>query len=329
MVNDPLNSTVVQLSRSAVAGKPYTVSETNHPFPNEYACEGIGILAAYSAFHDWDGVFLYTFEHKNPGEWAPRMPSHFEIRPDPVKMMNIAAAAVMFLRSDVRPALENILRSYSMKQVRESIRRPYSERPYFTPGFNLSLPLRHTTRIAGFNAQSGQYPKVAVDNPIVSDTGELRWYRSEKGKGLVTIETEKSQALIGFVKDNNKALKNISVTVENEFCSIIVTSMSPEPITHSQSLLLVATARSANTDMTWNENRTSLTDWGSVPTVIEPVKGSVTIRNIGRAENVEAIPLDGAGKRIGQSIRARMNNDGFIITIGEAATTWYLVRIKR
>ena len=329
MVNDPLNSTVVQLSRSAVAGKPYTVSETNHPFPNEYACEGIGILAAYSAFHDWDGIFLYTFEHKNPREWTSRMPSHFEIRPDPVKMTNIAASALMFLRGDIRPAIENITRSYSMKQVRESIRLPYSERPYFTPGFNLSLPLRHTTRIAGFNAQSGQYPKITVDNPIVSDTGELRWYRSKKGKGLVTIETEKSQALIGFVKDNNKALKNISVTVENEFCSIIVTSMSPEPITHSQSLLLVATARSANTGMTWNENRTSLTDWGSAPTVIEPVKGDVTIRSIEPVENVEAIPLDGAGKRIGRSIRARMNDDGFIITIGEPATTWYLVRIKR
>ncbi len=105
MVNDPFNSTVVQLSRSAVAGKPYTISETNHPFPNEYACEGIGILAAYSAFHDWDGVFLYTFEHKDPKEWENRIPGHFEIRPDPVKITNIAAGAILFLRGDVRPAL--------------------------------------------------------------------------------------------------------------------------------------------------------------------------------------------------------------------------------
>jgi hypothetical protein len=81
--------------------------------------------------------------------------------------------------------------------------------------------------------------------------------------------------------------------------------------------------------MTWNENKTSLTDWGSAPTVIEPVRGNVTFRSIEPVENVEAIPLDGAGRRIGQSIRARMNNDGFIIPIGEPATTWYLLRIKR
>ncbi|MFC1795120.1 hypothetical protein ACFL3Q_16235, partial [Planctomycetota bacterium] len=237
MVNDPLNSTVVQLSRSVVAGKPYTVSETNHPFPNEYACEGIGILAAYSAFHDWDGIFFYTFEHNNPDDWDASMPRHFDIQADPVKMTNLAACAVMFSRGDVQRAIETVPRSYSLEQVRQSIRSPSSERPYFTPGFSLSTPLRHATRIAAFDTKPGQYPKITMDSPIVSDTGELSWYCSEQGKGLVTVETEKSQALIGFVRDNNKVLKNISVTAENEFCSIIVTSLNSEPIAGSQTLL--------------------------------------------------------------------------------------------
>ena len=69
MVNDPLNSTVVQLSRSPVAGKPYTVSEINHPFPNEYACEGIGVLAARDFPRDrllveTDGPFLTPQPHR-------------------------------------------------------------------------------------------------------------------------------------------------------------------------------------------------------------------------------------------------------------------------
>ena len=70
MVNEPFNSTVVQLSRSAIAGKPYTISETNHPFPNEYACEGIGILTTYSGFHDWDGIFFWIFVLKSIEENA-------------------------------------------------------------------------------------------------------------------------------------------------------------------------------------------------------------------------------------------------------------------
>jgi hypothetical protein len=329
MVNDPFNSTVVQLSRSAVAGKPYTISETNHPFPNEYACEGIGILAAYSAFHDWDGVFLYTFEHKDPKEWENRIPGHFEIRPDPVKMTNIAAGAILFLRGDVQPALETIPRSYSIDQVREGIRASSSDGPYFTPGFSLSIPLRHTTRIVSFDDQPSQYPQVNKDSPIVSDTGELAWRYSPQGKGLVTVETERSQALIGFVKHHNKALKNLSAEVENEFCSIILTSLDGQPISRSERLLLVATAQAANDRMTWNENRTSLSDWGSAPTVIEPVKGKVILRNLEPAKRIEVIRLNGAGEALGNTSSAQNIKADLEVSIGEPATTWYLARIQR
>lgn len=329
MVNDPFNSTVVQLSRSAVHGKPYTVSETNHPFPNEYACEGISILAAYSAFHDWDGIFFYTFEHKEPGQWQTRMPGHFEIRPDPVKMINLAAWAAMFLRGDVRPALETIPRAYSMDQVREGIRRPASERPYYTPGFSLSLPLRHTTRITGFDRRMQHYPKAGRQSPIVSDTGELAWYYSERGKGLVTVETKKSQALIGFVRDNHRSLKNLSVEVDNTFCSIILTSLDGQPISGAERLLLVTTACSANCDMSWNDKRTSLADWGTAPTVVEPVKGKVMLWNIEPSQHAEIVPLNGAGRAAGEAIKAQSIEGVFTLNIGESTTPWYLIRVQR
>ncbi|MCL4401564.1 MAG: hypothetical protein M1436_02715, partial [Acidobacteria bacterium] len=66
MVNDPEHSSVVTLSRAAVAGKPFFVTELNHVFPNEYASEGMPIAAAYAAFLDWDGVFWYSFSHSEP-----------------------------------------------------------------------------------------------------------------------------------------------------------------------------------------------------------------------------------------------------------------------
>jgi len=329
MVNGPFSSTVVQLSRSAVAGKPYTISETNHPFPNEYACEGIGILAAYSALHDWDGIFFYTFEHKDPNQWETEILRYFDIRPDPVKMTNLAAGAIMFLRGDISPAHKTIPRSYSMEQVRESIRYPSSEQPYFTPEFSLSIPLRHSTHIVSFGEQPAQYPKVSEESPIICDTGELKWYDSQDGKGLVTVETQESQALIGFVRDNNKALQNISATVQNEFCCIIVTSLDGKPISVSQSILVVTTARSANNGMTWNENRTSLSNWGSAPTVIEPVKGNVTLRNLKPAKRVEAVALNGAGSAMPEPVVVRNVAEDFVVPLGQPVTTWYLVRIQR
>jgi hypothetical protein len=64
MVNEPLRSIEVKLTRSAVVGKPFTVSEVNEPFPSDYESEMIPLLAAYGAFQDWDGIFTYAFEPK-------------------------------------------------------------------------------------------------------------------------------------------------------------------------------------------------------------------------------------------------------------------------
>jgi hypothetical protein len=329
MVDEPLNSTVVQLSRSAIAGKPYTVSETNHPFPNEYACEGIPILAACAAFHDWDGVFFYTFEHKAPGAWDARMPSHFEIQPDPVKMTNLAAAACLFLRGDVRPARETIVRSYTPEQVRESIRAPSSERPFFTPGFNPALALRHATRIRSFDSAGGPYPDAAPGEAVASDTGELAWHHGQKGHGLVTIQTERSQALIGYLGRAPASVQNLAAKIENEFAAVVLTSLDGEPIAQAQRLLLAATARAANTGMKWNDKRTSLTDWGTAPTLIEPVRGFITLRGLDSVEQVEAVPLDGGARPLGKPVAAERTTDGWRLPLGEPATTWYLIRLRR
>src|SRR5262249_2328041 len=187
MVNDPLKSTVIELSRTAFAGKPYTVSETNHPFPNEYASEGIPILAAYAALQDWDGVFWYTFEPKASADWRPIIGDPFDISHNPVKMTQMAAGALMFVRGDVRAARQIIQRSYWRQQVQDSIRLPATEKPYFTPGFPLSLPLRHGSRIASMDGEPTKKIELREDDPIVSDTGELVWSVSPEIGGVVTV----------------------------------------------------------------------------------------------------------------------------------------------
>jgi hypothetical protein len=217
MVNEPLQSSVVKLSRTAFAGKPYTVSEVNHPFPNDYASEGIPILAAYAALQDWDGVFWYTFEPKASPEWQPLIGDPFDISHNPVKMPQLAAGALIFVRGDVRAARQIIQRSYSRRQVQDSIRLPGTERANFTPGFPLSLPLRHGSRIASLDGKQTEKIEMREDDPIVSDTGELVWAVSQEKGGLVTVDTERTQAVIGFVKAQGKQLRHLVPEVNNRF----------------------------------------------------------------------------------------------------------------
>lgn len=328
MVNDPLHSTIVQLSRTAFAGKPYTVSETNHPFPNEWASEGIPILAAYAGFQDWDAIIMYTFEPKLAPDWKPYVGDSFDISHDPVRMTEMAAGALMFLRGDIHPARQTVTRTYSKAQVLESRRLPRTGQPYFTPGFPLALPLEHGVRIQTLEGPPTQTLTATGANPIVSDTKELSWYTSEK-TGLVTVETDRTQALIGFIKANRKVLRNLGAGVTNNFAAIVLSSLDDKPLARAGKMLLTAGSRVSNTGMKWNDTRTRVQNQGGSPSLIEPVSGTITLRNIAGATGLSALALDGAGKPIGDAVEARKMADGWVLPIGDPATTWYVISVRR
>jgi hypothetical protein len=330
MVNDPFESTVVELSRTAVAGKPYTVSEVNDPFPNPWDSEGIPILAAYGGFQDWDGIFWYTFEPKASPDWMPYVGDPFDISLDPVKMPQLAAGALMFMRADISPSRSTVERSYTRDQVFDSALLPQAtDRPYYTRGFPLSIPLQHGSRIRSLDDGATQHFAAAeVSNPILSDTNQLAWYYSSAMTGMVTVDTPRSQALIGFIKANGKSVSNLSAEIQNRFCTIVLSSLEMMPISRASKLLLTVGSRVENEGMQWNGMRINLSDWGGSPTLIEPVIGRITLRGLEGAKRVSAQPIDGSGQPLGESISASKTSAGWTVPLGTPATTWYQVTVQ-
>ena len=321
MVDDPLHSTVVQLSRTAFAGKPYTVSETNHPFPNDWASEGIPILAAYASFQDWDAVIMYTFEPKLAPDWKPYVGDPFDISLDPVRMTEMATGALTFLRQDVRPAQQTVTRTYSKDQVYESRRLPArTAQPYFTPGFPLDLPLEHAVRIGSLDGPPTATLVTAPANPIVSDTKELSWYTTSGKRGMVTVDTGRTQSMIGFLKATPVQLKNLSLDLSNDFASVVLSSMDNKPIAQSGKMLLTTGSRVSNT---------ALKSGGPSPSLIEPVVGNVLLRGLAAAKTVSATALDGSGHALGEPIPAKKTATGWTLPVGTPVTTWYLISVKR
>src|SRR5262249_27218343 len=151
-------------------------------------------------FQDWDAIIMYTFEPKRDVAWKPYIGDPFDISLDPVRMTEMATGALTFLRGDVRPARQTIERTYSREQVLESRRLPRSEQPYFTPGFPLALPLEHGVRIRSLDGTPTATMTSPEGSPIASDTRELAWYTSATQTGVVTVEADRTQALIGFLK---------------------------------------------------------------------------------------------------------------------------------
>jgi hypothetical protein len=61
MVNSLGN--ILRLAGQRVLSKPYTISEYNHPYPNQYGAEAQTTLATYGALQGWDGIFQYSYNH--------------------------------------------------------------------------------------------------------------------------------------------------------------------------------------------------------------------------------------------------------------------------
>ena len=93
-------SCIGRLAAQRVLGKPYTISEYNHPYPNFYGAEGQPMLRAYGALHGWDGVFEYSYNNRENAE-----PDHNEYffsmcaRTD--VLAHMPACAAIYLRGDV------------------------------------------------------------------------------------------------------------------------------------------------------------------------------------------------------------------------------------
>ena len=352
VVNEPMNSIVVRLSRSAVAGKPFMVSEHNHRFPNDYSSEGIPLLAAYGAFQDWDAIFLYTFETKPP-KYTPYNGTRADISHDPVKIPNLAAGALMFLRSDISAARRTVERSYSREQVLESSRLSSKEGVYFTPGFPAGFALRHGVRIGSLNGAPTEKMTLTGANPIVSDTNELAWYFTPHAgpvnvemdqkftskiigagsnralTGMVTVDTPRTQALVGFLPAYKRSVTNLSAEIANKFATLVLASLDSKPISRSSRMLLSAGSRVTNTGTKWNSAGTAVEKWGGPPTLVEPVTGKVIIRNLEKAAGLQVSPLDGTGRRMAQRVPARKIAGGWEIAIGDPVTTWYEIKVDR
>jgi len=328
MVNDPLDATVTQFARTPVLGRPYTISETNHPYPAEYACEGIPILTAYSLLHDWDGIYWFTYGKGRMKEPDQGWQSSFDFSNDPVKMTHLAACAAMFHRRDVAAARETIVRVYGEDEMIEGLRTERSERPFFDPAFPRDAALRHATRWTTEGRRS-PFPEAAPLGRIESDTGQLGWYDADAGKGIVRIDTPCTQALVGFVRDGARRTSNLAAAVDNEFSSIYLTSLDGRSIAEADRLLLTTTARATLTDFQWNPDRKTIKSWGRAPAVIEPVTGSITLSGLKGATAASITPLAAEGRPVRPPAGIEVADSTCRIPLGEQVTTWYLIELTR
>ena len=110
----------------------------------------------------------------------------------------------------------------------------------------------------------------------------------------------------------------------------MLSSLDGKPLAQSAKMLLTAGSRVTNTGLKWNEAHTRTTNQGESPSLIEPVTGTVMLRDLESGQSGERVRARRRGaRRIGEPIQAKKTAAGWALPIGSPVTTWYVISVNR
>ncbi len=116
---------------------------------------------------------------------------------------------------------------------------------------------------------------------VTSSSGQLTWDYSEKG--FFTVNTPGTKGVVGFAGGKTLQLDHMTLTVDNPFAVVLVTSLEKDQdIDHARRLLVTTIARARNTGMTYNAGETELLSTGTAPLLMEPVSLTLSIKHTGK-----------------------------------------------
>ncbi|HON07888.1 MAG TPA: hypothetical protein PLW02_07295, partial [Verrucomicrobiota bacterium] len=164
-----------------------------------------------------------------------------------------------------------------------------------------------------------------------SDTGELVWDLSTPGRGVVTINSPKTKAVIGYGYERVFKLGEFTIepgkSIQNGWSAITATQVADKS-KKTERWLITATGYAQNTGMKWkNPEKTSVgRDWGSPPSLVEGIPANITFVKPEAKVNVWA--LDEKGNRKEQLPVVSIDGNHQFSIKPQWKTLWYEIEIQ-
>lgn len=333
-------SEIQKLAAQRVLNKPYTISEYNHPFPNQYGAEGQAMLCAYGRLQGWDGVFEYNYNQRLNFE-----PDHinyfFNVIARTDVLAHFPACAAIFLRGDVQEAKSSVI---GVVDYTKYLERLVVSR---TIGANIGISdhdlrqtLIHKTAIDLIGTKSMNQTtieKIPQDQKIfTSDTGELTWNVEQPAAGYFTVNTTNTKLFTGFPEGRLIKLGDVSLAVGKTRLGWATVSLVSRNATgfgesgHPSNILLAATGVSENKDMMIEKlsgKEITLKNWGKGPVYVEGIPAKVTL--VSDPKRTRCFALDPGGSRKIEVPVVKGEKGGSTMFIKpEYKTVWYEIEIK-
>jgi hypothetical protein len=313
---------VTEKAWEQVLGKPMTISEWNTCLPNEYSLEGTGLMAAYGLLQGWDGSL--EFGYFSPDFRTALGSGSFDLFGNPPQILQFPAAAAMWHRGDVKEAevvSESLYDGETVFAATED-RKPVHAALVGKVGYRFVDRARPAV-----NRDLSKYWD-AKTLTARSVTGELTW---DAANGVVTIDTPRTQAVIGFFSARRHALSGVELRSLNRFGAVWVTSMDDRaPARSARRLLVTAVGPARNTGMEYQKTGTAgrlgdlwrLPSAGQGPALLEAIRGELTIRS-SHAKDLKAWTLDVVGHRL-ERIEIVVKGDRVVLPLKSDAVYYEL-----
>lgn len=320
MVDYPEQSPMFRLAAQRLEGKPYTVSEYNHPAPLDSQAECVPMIASFGAAQDWDGIWFYTYSHGTDDWDREQLKGYFDIDANPAKWGFMRAGTAIFRDAGIKPFADRLV--VSLRSTPEAVsdlaklhlKHDRNMRDIVSaasaPAESTGLDRRlYVSLASGFGDSAAERAPVRLTWSVDNGAG---LYMAAGGAGVLAGHTSR------FAQDS-AGYADIS---SPEYAVITATPLDGVPWPQSNRILITACGRCENTGMEFSKDRRTVgRQWGHAPVRIETVEGTVMVP-VGRWR-CQALGPDGTAKA-----------DVYVRTAGEInyvdmsakyATMWYLL----
>ncbi|MFA6938117.1 MAG: carbohydrate binding domain-containing protein [Treponema sp.] len=131
------------LAVQRIYGKPFSVTEYDHPYPNQYNSEMLPMLSTYACLQDWDCIFSFAYELSQKGEnESTRISGYFDQADNPSKTPANIVASRIFRNFLVKSAEEKVFVTRTKANELEGL--PNVNAWNFTSDKILNMPLEQS-----------------------------------------------------------------------------------------------------------------------------------------------------------------------------------------
>ncbi|MGL6194344.1 MAG: carbohydrate binding domain-containing protein [Thermoguttaceae bacterium] len=306
---------LTQLATRRIYGKPYTVSEYNHPFPNKFAAEGFPILAAFGRFQGWDGIFPFAYLH-SPNTEPDRVTSFFDTASNTIQLVHFPACVAVFCRGDVKEGEDIIVANLGEEQEIDIFAEKRNPHSFGFNGLGLDPKLALLTKTAvslDEKVQNKKSPIIPEKREYTNDTNELLvsiaddtqptsyFVADTLNTKIITLNGERSPgiSLISFERDPKRAVFGLHGAATLTLVSMTGNGFGEEADSGPVRILVAATGEMKNTGMQFENlggDRKTIRNWGTGPILCEGIQANIFLP-VDQSKKVTFYPLDESGNR--------------------------------